>query len=83
MKHRIQVSNETFKAIANGVINFVVSPAYDKYEIGEEIVIEDKSRSDFSINMGINYIFDEKSCCREGFVILGIKPLYNKHLHID
>lgn len=79
MTHELKVIPKFFKEVLDGTKNFEVRKKDRPFKVGDllalnEYNIDSKLYSGQSCLVYIDYILDDPEYCKEGYVILGIKP---------
>ena len=77
MLHALKIEQEYFKQVADGSKGFEVRKNDRPYKVGDFLALnewKDQEHTGKFILAKITYILDDPQYCKDGFVILSIKP---------
>lgn len=76
--HELKTAPQYFREIANGNKPFEVRRNDRDYHVGDILKLREYGGSDYSgqeISVEVTYILDNPEYCKDGYVIMGIKPI--------
>lgn len=76
--HELKITPEYFSAVSSGEKNFEVRRDDRAYAVGDILKLKEYKGHSFTgneVTVGISYILRDRNYCKEGFCILGIKPI--------
>lgn len=78
MTHELKILPEYFHPIMSGTKTFEVRFNDRNFSNGDILCLKEYSNGAYTgsfINVVVTYILDTPAFCKEGFVIMGIKPI--------
>ena len=83
MIHELKTIQPYFDDVVNGVKTFEVRKHDRDFKVGDELILreynlESNTYSGKNVHMEITYILDSENYCKEGYVVLGIRSIWDR-----